>query len=80
MDFPKTITLRDKKTETLLTVQDFEYLVDKYMDFEALRFFRDLREEAEAGQCELAGDNRDLRNEVYYLRGKLREEGIDFDE
>ena len=39
-----------------------------------------LREEAEAGQCELAGDNRDLRNEVYYLRGKLREEGIDFDE
>lgn len=44
MDFPKTITLRDKKTETLLTVQDFEYLVDKYMGFEALRFFRDLRE------------------------------------
>lgn len=39
MDFPKTITLRDKKTETLLTVQDFEYLVDKYMGFEALRFF-----------------------------------------
>lgn len=38
MDFPKTITLRDKKTETLLTVQDFEYLVDKYMGFEALRF------------------------------------------
>lgn len=80
MDYPRTITLRGGKTETMLTVQDFEYLVDSYMSFEALRFLRGLREESEAEIRELVEENNNLRNELTYLRSKLREEGVSLDE
>lgn len=80
MDYPRTITLRGGKTETMLTVQDFEYLVDSYKGFEALRFLRGLREESEAEIRELVEENNNLRNELTYLRSKLREEGVSLDE
>lgn len=80
MDYPRTITLRDGKNETMLTEQDFEYLVDKYMGFEALRFLRELRENGDAEISELVQENGDLRKEISYLRSKLREEGVDFAE
>lgn len=80
MDYPRTITLRGGKTEIMLTVQDFEYLVDSYMGFEALRFPRGLREESEAEIRELVEENNNLRNELTYLRSKLREEGVSLDE
>lgn len=80
MDYPRTITLRGGKTETMRTVQDFEYLVDSYMGFEALRFLRGLREESEAEIRELVEENNNLRNELTYLRSKLRKEGVSLDE
>lgn len=80
MDYPRTITLRGGKTETMLTVQDFEYLVDSYMGFEARWFLRGLREESEAEIRELVEENNNLRNELTYLRSKLREEGVSLDE
>lgn len=80
MEYPKTITLKDEQHEVLLSMQDFEYLIDHYMGFEALRFFRELREESEAEIRELVEENNNLRNELTYLRSKLREEGVSFDE
>lgn len=80
MEYPRTITLRDGKNETMLTEQDFEYLVDKYMGFEALRFLRELRESGDTEISELVQENSDLRKEISYLRSKLREEGVDFAE
>lgn len=40
MGYPYVITLTDGKTETILSVRDFEYLIEKYMGHDALRFFR----------------------------------------
>jgi hypothetical protein len=45
MQYPRVMTLKDGKNETLFTVQDFEYLVDKYMGMDAVRYFRSLMEE-----------------------------------
>lgn len=45
MEYPRVITPKDGKNETLMSVRDFEYLIDEYMGFDALRYFRLLREE-----------------------------------
>lgn len=45
MQYPGVITLIDGKNETLFSVDDLEYLIDKYMGFDALKYFRALREE-----------------------------------
>lgn len=40
MQYPRVITLIDGKNETLFSVDDLEYLIDKYMGFDALKYFR----------------------------------------
>lgn len=44
---PRTIELIDNKIETLFSRQDFEYLLDKYMGYEAVQYFREQIEEIE---------------------------------
>lgn len=76
---PKTIELIDKKVETIFSRQDFEYLLDKYMGYESVRYFRDLIEEIEDSyneQIEDITDSRDgkideLTMELENLREKL---------
>lgn len=36
MQYPRVITLIDGKNETLFSVDDLEYLIDRYMGFDAL--------------------------------------------
>lgn len=43
MQYPRVITLIDGKNETLFSVDDLEYLIDRYMGFDALKYFRALR-------------------------------------
>lgn len=44
---PTVISLKDGKVETLLGEKDFEYLIDKYMGFDAVRYFRELVQDYE---------------------------------
>lgn len=53
MQYPRVLTMKDGRNETLLTVQDFEYLIDRYMGYDALRYFRSIYEEAETERGEL---------------------------
>lgn len=43
----RVIELLDKKVETLFNRQDFEYLLEWYMGYEAVQYFRDMIEEIE---------------------------------
>lgn len=37
---PNVITLKDGKNETLFNVDDFIYLIEKYMGYDAANYFR----------------------------------------
>ena len=60
MQYPRVITLIDGKNETLFSVDDLEYLIDKYMGFDALKYFRALREEQAERENNLARSITDL--------------------
>lgn len=55
---PTVISLKDGKVETLFAERDFEYLIDKYMGFDAVRYFRELVQDYE-GRIEEAQVNHD---------------------
>lgn len=44
---PRVLKLSDDKIETLFDAKDFEYLIDKYMGYEAVQYFRELMNEVE---------------------------------
>ena len=49
------------KPETIFKARDFEYLVEKYMGYEAAKYFREYAEEAdEEVRSAKAGENTDL--------------------
>jgi hypothetical protein len=68
----------DEKNETLFTVDDFEYLVEKYMGFDALKYFRTLREEQSDRENNLARLVTDLKAKVHDLKVYLAEVESDF--
>lgn len=74
---PRVIELLDKKVETLFNRQDFEYLLERYMRYEAVQYFRDVIEEIEDsynGQIdELTVQNEDLREKLKNIREVCRE-------
>lgn len=39
---PQVIKLNDGKVETLFGERDFEYLIDKYMGFDSVQYYREL--------------------------------------
>lgn len=73
----RVIELLDKKVETLFNRQDFEYLLEWYMGYEAVQYFRDLIEEIEDhynGQIdELTVQVEDLREKLENIREVCRE-------
>lgn len=54
------MVLKDGKVETVLQTNDFEYLVDKYMGYDARKYFEDLiqelQEEADYNQAKIDTD------------------------
>lgn len=74
---PRVIELLDKKVETLFNRQDFEYLLEQYMGYEAVQYFRDVIEEIEDsynGQIdELTVQNENLREKLEDIREVCRE-------
>lgn len=73
----RVIELLDKKVETLFNRQDFEYLLEWYMGYEAVQYFRDMNEEIEDsynGQIdELTVQNENLREKLEDIREVCRE-------
>lgn len=61
---PRVLKLSDDKIETLFDAKDFEYLIDKYMGYEAVQYFRELMNEVE----EERGRRRTARGQVYSFR------------
>lgn len=41
----RVIKLKDNNVEMLFCLEDFEYLIEKYMGYEAVQYFRDANEE-----------------------------------
>lgn len=50
---PRVLKLSDDKIETLFDAKDFEYLIDKYMGYEAVQYFRELMNEVEEERQEV---------------------------
>lgn len=73
----RVIELLDKKVETLFNRQDFEYLLERYMGYEAVQYFRDMLKEIEDsynGQIdELTVQNENLREKLEDIREVCRE-------
>lgn len=73
----RVIELLDKKVKTLFNRQDFEYLLEWYMGYEAVQYFRDMLEEIEDsynGQIdELTVQNENLREKLEDIREVCRE-------
>lgn len=73
----RVIELLDKKVETLFNRQDFEYLLEQYMGYEAVQYFRDMIEEIEDsynGQIdELTVQSENLREKLEDIREVCRE-------
>lgn len=62
----RVIELLDKKVETLFNRQDFEYLLERCMGYEAVQYFRDMIDE-------LTVQVEDLREKLENIREVCRE-------
>lgn len=80
MQYPRVITLCDKKNETLFTVDDFEYLIDKYMGADAVRYFRSLREEQSEREIDIGKYASELKTAVNVLNNRIAELECDFND
>lgn len=73
----RVIELLDKKVETLFNRQDFEYLLEQYMGYEAVQYFRDMIEKIEDSYNEqideLTAQNENLREKLEDIREVCRE-------
>lgn len=65
---PRVIELVDKKIETLFNRQDFEYLLERYMGYEAVEYLRELIDEIEENHREVV---EDLETEIHNLKWEL---------
>lgn len=78
---PRVLKLSDDKIETLFDAKDFEYLIDKYMGYEAVQYFRELmneveeeRQEGRSTRSDIEGQTLDLISRIKLLDEDDREE------
>lgn len=73
----KVITLKDGRCETLFSNRDFEYLIEKYMGYDSVQFFRDAlaekNDELEDQQIEYEEKLDALKNKIADLEVELEE-------
>jgi hypothetical protein len=74
----RVIELVDKKIETLFNRQDFEYLLERYMGYEAVEYLRELIDEIEENHREvvdeLQAEIHDLKIDIDNLESEVRRE------
>lgn len=69
---PRVLKLSDNKIETLLDAKDFEYLIDKYMGYEAVQYFRELMNEVEEERQEVRSTRSDIENQTFNLISRIK--------
>ena len=69
---PRVLKLRDDKKETLFDAKDFEYLIDKYMGYEAVQYFRELMNEVEEERQEVRSTRSDIECQTLDLISRIK--------
>lgn len=69
---PRVLKLSDDKIETLFDAKDFEYLIDKYMGYEAVQYFRELMNEVEEERQEVRSTRSDIEGQTLYLISRIK--------
>lgn len=69
---PRVLKLSDDKIETLFDAKDFEYLIDKYMGYEAVQYFRELMNEVEEERQEVRSTRSDIECQTLYLISRIK--------
>lgn len=78
---PDVLALNDGRVETLFNVRHFEELIEKYMGYESVRYFRELMAEKDTAIEELREKYmekiRCLQGDIEGLEKKLEEQMCD---
>ena len=69
---PRVLKLSDNKIETLFDAKDFEYLIDKYMGYEAVQYFRELMNEVEEERQEVRSTRSDIERQTLDLISRIK--------
>lgn len=69
---PRVLKLSDNKIETLFDAKDFEYLIDKYMGYEAVQYFRELMNEVEEERQEVRSTCSDIEGQTLDLISRIK--------
>lgn len=69
---PRVLKLSDNKIETLFDAKDFEYLIDKYMGYEAVQYFRELMNEVEEERQEVWSTRSDIESQTLDLISRIK--------
>lgn len=69
---PRVLKLSDNKIETLFDAKDFEYLIDKYMGYEAVQYFRELMNEVEEERQEVRSTRSDIESQTLDLISQIK--------
>lgn len=69
---PRVLKLSDNKIETLFDAKDFEYLIDKYMGYEAGQYFRELMNEVEEERQEVRSTCSDIEGQTLDLISRIK--------
>lgn len=68
---PRVLKLSDDKVETLFDDRDFEWLIDKYMGYEAAQYFRELMNEVEDEKEEVRSMRSHITDQTLNLISKI---------
>jgi hypothetical protein len=69
---PRVLKLSDDKIETLFDAKDFEYLIDKYIGYEAVQYFRELMNEVEEERQEVRSTRSDIEGQTLDLISRIK--------
>lgn len=69
---PRVLKLSDNKIEILFDAKDFEYLMDKYMGYEAVQYFRELMNEVEEERQEVRSTRSDIESQTLDLISRIK--------
>lgn len=69
---PRVLKLSDNKIETLFDAKNFEYLIDKYMGYEAVQYFRELMNEVEEERQEVRSTRSDIESQTLDLISRIK--------
>lgn len=69
---PRVLKLSDDKIEILFDAKDFEYLIDKYMGYEAVQYFRELMNEVEEERQEVRSTRSDIEGQTLDLISRIK--------